>query len=138
MVFSEAMRLFPPSWIINRKALRNCVIENYTIPAKSMVIISQYVTHRDPRFYPDPLRFDPERWTPEARSARPEFSYFPFGGGPRLCTGESFAWIEGLLIIATLAQKWKMRLVPGHPVEPKPVLTLRPKYGMKMILEHRR
>jgi cytochrome P450 len=93
--------------------------------------------HRDARYFPDPDRFDPERWTTEARAARPQFSYFPFGGGPRRCIGEGFAWMEGILLIATLAQQWQMRLVPHHPVALKPVITLRPKHGMKMILSRR-
>ena len=106
--------------------------------AGSIVIMSQYVTHRDERYFPDPLRFDPERWTPEAKEARPQFSYFPFGGGPRRCIGEGFAWMEGVLVIATLAQSWRMRLVAGHPVEVLPVVTLRPKHGMRMTLEQRK
>jgi cytochrome P450 len=99
--------------------------------------MSQYVMHRDPRYYPNPHRFEPERWAPEQQASRPQFSYFPFGGGPRRCIGESFAWMEGVLVISTLAQKWKMRLVPGHRVKLQPSITLRPKYGMQMMLEQR-
>jgi cytochrome P450 len=99
--------------------------------------MSPYVTHHDARFFPDPFRFDPERWTPEARESRPKFSYFPFGGGPRVCIGESFAWMEGALVLATIAQRFRMRLAPGHPVEMRPLVTLRPKHGMRMILEAR-
>ncbi len=101
-------------------------------------MMSQWVMHRHPRYFPDPERFDPERWTAEARASRPRFSYFPFGGGPRQCVGEGFAWTEGILLLVTLAQRWSMRLVPGHPVEPQPRLTLRPKYGMKMVLQQRK
>jgi cytochrome P450 len=90
--------------------------------------------HRNPAYYPDPERFDPERWTTEARQARPKFSYFPFGGGSRVCIGERFAWLEGVLMLATLAQKWKLRLQPGHPVEILPLITLRTKHGMKMTV----
>ena len=94
--------------------------------------MSQYVMHRDARYFSDPLRFDPERWTAAAREARPQFSYFPFGGGPRRCIGESFAWMEGILLVATLAQQWQMRLAPNQVVALRPVITLRPKHGMRM------
>lgn len=135
MILAESMRLYPPAWAIGRLALKDYEVGGYTIPAKSLVLLSQYVTHRDARFFTEPARFDPERWTPEAKDTRPQFSYFPFGGGPRRCIGEGFAWMEGILLISTLAQHWRMRLVPNHRVEPMPVITLRPKYGMKMTLE---
>ena len=99
--------------------------------------MSQYIVHRDARFFPEPERFDPRRWNPDAVAVRPKFSYFPFGGGNRVCIGEQFAWMEGVLLIAALAQKWRMRLVPGHPVEVQPLITLRPKHGMRMTLEKR-
>jgi cytochrome P450 len=137
MVFAEAMRLYPPAWVIGRRALGDYQINGYKIPARSILLMSQYVTHHDARFFPDPFRFDPERWTPEARESRQKFSYFPFGGGPRVCIGESFAWMEGALVLATIAQRFRMRLAPGHPVEMQPLVTLRPKHGMLMILESR-
>jgi cytochrome P450 len=137
MVFAESMRLYPPAWIIGRRALNDYQIKGYFIPARSILLMSQYLMHRNERYFPDPLKFDPERWRPEARESRPKFSYFPFGGGPRLCIGEHFAWMEGALVIATVAQRWRMRLVEGHPVEPQPIVTLRPKYGMKMIVGQR-
>ncbi len=137
MVFAESMRLYPPAWTIGRRALGDYQIAGYTIPARSILLMSQYVTHHDPRYFPDPFRFDPERWTTRARESRPKFSYFPFGGGPRLCIGESFAWMEGALVLATIAQRFKMRLEPGHPVEMQPLVTLRPKHGMRMILDPR-
>jgi cytochrome P450 len=99
--------------------------------------MSQYVMHRNARYFTEPLKFVPERWTAEAREARPQFSYFPFGGGPRRCIGEGFAWMEGILLIATIAQQWQMRLVPNHPVVLKPVITLRPKHGMRMTVTRR-
>jgi cytochrome P450 len=138
MVLMESMRLYPPAWAIGRRAMESFEAREFTVPANSVVLMSQYVMHRDERFFPDPERFDPERWTPEAQAARPKFAYFPFGGGNRVCIGEQFAWMEGVLLIATLAQRWKMRLVPGHPIELKPLITLRPKYGMRMILETRK
>ena len=137
MVLAESMRLYPPAWAIGRLAIADCEVGGYFIPKKSLVLASQYVMHRDERYYENPLKFDPERWTPEAREARPQFAYFPFGGGPRRCIGEGFAWMEGILLLATLARNWSLRLVPHHPVVLKPVVTLRPKYGMKMTLERR-
>jgi cytochrome P450 len=137
MVLAESMRLYPPAWIIGRRALSDYRIDEYPIPAGSILLMSQYVVHHRAKYFPDPFRFDPERWTPEAKDSRPKFSYFPFGGGPRLCIGEHFAWMEGVLVLAAIAQRWRMRLVPGHRVEMQPLVTLRPKYGMKMILEPR-
>jgi cytochrome P450 len=137
MVLAEAMRLYPPAWAIGRMSKSPVELAGTKIAAKSICIVSPYVTQRDARWFPDPERFDPERWTAEARDARPKFSYFPFGGGSRICIGERFAWMEGILIIAALAQKWKMRLAAGQRVEPLPLITLRTKYGMRMTLAQR-
>lgn len=136
MVFSEAMRLYPPAWLLGRRAARDCSIGGYGIPRGAVVLVSQWVVHHDPRWYPDPFRFDPERWAADV-PARPKYAYFPFGGGPRRCVGEAFAWAEGLLVLATLAQGWRMRLVPGHPVVPDPLITLRPRHGIRVVLERR-
>jgi cytochrome P450 len=138
MVLSESMRLYPPAWIIGRRSLSDYEIGGYTVPKGSIVVASPWVTHRDPRFFSDPERFDPERWRPEAKETRPRFSYFPFGGGPRVCIGEGFAWMEGVLLLATLARGWRLRLLPGQQIVPAPSITLRPKHGMRMILERRR
>ena len=137
MVMAESMRLHPPAWAMGRYALHDFQLGEFFLPAKTTVLMSQFITHRDPRFFPDPLRFDPERFTPEAKARRAKFTYFPFGAGFRQCIGESFAWMEGVLLLATLGQKWKLRLVSDHPVEPEPLITLRPKYGMRMSLEAR-
>ena len=137
MVFAESMRLYPPAWAMGRFAVDDFALGPYFLPKDTTVFLSQYVMHRDARYFPDPERFDPDRWLPEAKASRPRFSYFPFGGGARQCIGESFAWMEGILILATIAQRWRLRLLPGHRVEPQPLITLRPKYGMKMILEER-
>jgi len=134
MVLAESMRLYPPAWAIGRRALKDFKAGDFTIPAGSVVLMSQYIMHRDPRYFPEPERFDPERWTPECQAERPKFSYFPFGGGARVCIGEQFAWMEGILLIAALAQQWRMRLVPDHVVDLQPLITLRPKYGMEMTL----
>lgn len=137
MVLAESMRLYPPAWALGRLAMEDFEIGGYVVPRKSLVLMSQFVMHRDPRYFADPLKFDPDRWTTEARESRPQFSYFPFGGGPRRCIGEGFAWMEGILLIATIARQWQMRLVPNHPVVLKPVITLRPKYGMRMTVIRR-
>ena len=137
MVLAESMRLYPPAWILGRRALGPFEANGYEIPARSIVLMSQYVTHRDDRWFPDPERFDPERFSPERQAERPKFAYFPFGGGPRVCIGEQFAWMEGVILLATIAQRWKLRLVPGHPVALQPIITLRPKHGMAMTVEAR-
>jgi cytochrome P450 len=137
MVFAESMRLYPPAWAMGRYARNDFHLGEYFLPAKTTVLTSQFITHRDERFFPDPLRFDPERFSPEGKARRPKFTYFPFGAGARQCIGESFAWMEGILLLATIGQKWKMSLVPGHIVEPEPLITLRPKYGMRMKVESR-
>ena len=137
MVLAESLRLYPPAWAMGRYARADFQLGDFSLPAKTTVLMSQYITHRDPRFFPDPLCFDPERFTPEAKSRRTKLTYFPFGAGVRQCIGESFAWMEGVLLLATIAQKWKLRLVPGHRVEPEPLITLRPKYGMRMQVESR-
>jgi cytochrome P450 len=136
-VVTESMRLFPPAWIIGRRAIDPYPIDGYVAPARSILIMSQWIVHRDARYYPEPGRFHPDRWTPEFKASIPQFAYFPFGGGPRRCIGESFAWMELMLIVATLAQQWRFELVPNHPVVPQPLVTLRAKHGMKMIARRR-
>ncbi len=131
-VFTESMRLYPPAWVLVREALRDCEIGGYMIPKGSDVVISQYVNHHDPRYFPDPERLDPDRWNGEVKL--PKFAYFPFGGGSRSCVGEPFAWMEGVLLLATISRNWSMRHVQGHKVEMLPRITLRPRYGMKMEL----
>ncbi len=137
-VFAESMRLYPPAWAMGRYARHDFQLGDFLLPAKTTVLASQFVLHRDPRFFPDPLRFDPERFAPEAKARRAKFTYFPFGAGARQCIGESFAWMEGVLLLATIGQKWRLKLAPGHSVEPQPLITLRPKYGMKMVVQARR
>jgi cytochrome P450 len=137
MVLKESARLYPPAWAIGRRVQQDYPIDKYVIPAGAGVMLCQYLVHRDPRYYPDPLRFAPDRWVPEDGETRPKFAYFPFGGGPRVCIGETFAWMEAILALATLARHWKLRLVPGHPVKLQPLVTLRPKYGLKMTAHHR-
>lgn len=137
MVFSETLRLYPPAWGIAREAINEFELGGYTIPAGSVLSMSQYVVHRDPRWWPNPDNFEPLRWAPEEKAKRPKFAYFPFGGGNRLCIGEQFAWMEGALILATLAQRWQMRLATRHKVGTQPRITLRPKGGMPMVVRRR-
>jgi cytochrome P450 len=133
-VVSEVLRLYPPAWIIGRRTIAPYRVGGYDLPVGTLVFVSPWVTQRDPRFWEQPERFDPVRWR---RESPPKFAYFPFGGGSRMCIGESFAWTELTLVLATLAQRWRFGLVPGHPVAPKPVVTLRPRHGMRMIVKRR-
>ncbi|TME06375.1 MAG: cytochrome P450 [Chloroflexi bacterium] len=135
MIIDEALRLYPPAPGISRKAVADDEIGGYTIPAGSEIAVSQYVTHRHPDFWDRPEAFDPERFLPERSAQRPHFAYFPFGGGPRLCIGNAFALMEAHLILATIAQRYQLRLVPGHPVVPEPLVTLRPRFGLMMTLQ---
>ena len=136
MVLAESMRIYPPAYLIGRTALEDVTIGEWLVPRGSIVIVAEIVTHRDARWFPDPLRFDPSRFTAEAKAARPKFAYFPFGGGPRICIGEGFAWTEGILLLATIAQTW--RFTGGRDVEPLPLITLRPRGGMPMRATLRR
>jgi cytochrome P450 len=137
MVFAESMRLYPPAWAMGRQATAPIELGPYRFPTGTYFFFSQYVTQRDPQYFPDPLRFDPERFTPEAKAARPRFAYFPFGGGSRQCIGESFAWMEGVLILATIAQQWRLNLLPDQQIDVQPKITLRPKYPIHMRVEAR-
>lgn len=138
MVFSEAMRLYPPVWGVARTVVEPYEAFGTVFPKNAILLTSQWIAHRDPRWHPNPLRFDPERWTPQARASRPKFSYFPFGAGPRQCIGESFAWMEGVLLLASIARKWKFSVVPETRVELLPLITLRPKHGMKLRVTNNR
>ena len=137
MVLAESMRLYPPAWAQVRQALRDFQLGEFFLPAGTTVIMSQWIMHRDDSFFPDPLRFDPERFSSEAKAGRPKFAYFPFGGGARQCIGEAFAWMEGALLLTTLLQKWSFRLQPGQAFEPQPLITLRPRNGVRVIAEVR-
>jgi cytochrome P450 len=134
-VFSEALRLYPPAWAIGRRAKQDYQIGDYTIPARSILLMSPWVSHRDPRWFPEPEKFDPNRWRSEQMEKLPKFAYFPFGGGARVCIGERFAWAEGILVLATLAQRWRLRLAPDQKVETRAVITLRSRHPMNMIVE---
>ena len=128
------MRLYPPAWSLARTTVKELELSGYRIPVGSNVVMSPWIMHRDPRFFEQPEKFNPDRWTPDATQRLPRFAYFPFGGGPRLCIGASFAMMEAALLMAAIAQRFELRLVPGHPVAALPSITLRPKHGMMMSL----
>jgi cytochrome P450 len=134
MVIEEAMRLYPPVWLISRTPTEDDEIGGYHIPAGSMVLVSKYVVHRHPAFWENPDGFDPERFTPERVAARPRHAYFPFSAGPRKCIGDGFGVMEMQLVLATILQRYQLDLVPGFPVIPQPGITLRQKYGLWMTL----
>ncbi|HEY0162508.1 MAG TPA: cytochrome P450 [Edaphobacter sp.] len=133
-VLSESMRLYPPAWAMGRMSTRPIVLGPYRIPPGAHFFMSQYIISRMQEFYPDPLRFDPDRFTPEAKAARPRFAYFPFGAGSRQCIGESFAWMEGVLAIATIARRWHMEYTAERPPVPQAKITLRPRGPLPMRL----
>ena len=136
-VVTESMRLYPPAWIIGRRALADYRVADYVAPARSLIFMSPYIMQRDARFYAEPDRFDPDRWTPEFKAALPPFAYFPFGGGARKCIGDQFALMEIALVLATVAQQWKLQLVPNHRVVAQPLITLRAKHGLVMTATRR-
>ena len=133
MVFSESLRLYPPAWIIGRQAKQDVSIGGYQIHSGSTVLLSQWVTHHDPRYYSHPFAFIPERWTPDTRAKRPKMAFFPFGAGQRLCIGEQLAWLTGVLTLATILQDWSFHPIPGLSMSPQFTLTLRPKKGAVVI-----
>jgi cytochrome P450 len=137
MVIDEALRLYPPAWGFSRQALADDELGGFHLPRGWLAFVIPYVLHRLPAFWQDPEAFDPERFLPERSTDRPKFVYLPFGAGPRQCIGSQFALIEAQLSVATLAQGYRLHLVPRHRVEPWPLITLRPRFGMPMIIERR-
>jgi cytochrome P450 len=136
-VFEEALRLYPPAWGLPREAIEADQVGGSTLPARSVIVLAQFLTHRHPEFWTDPNRFLPDRFLGEAPAGRHRFAYFPFGGGPRSCIGSQFALIEATLVLATVAQRYALELIPDHPVVPDPTFTLRPRYGLKVGLRRR-
>jgi cytochrome P450 len=139
-VLAESMRLYPPAWIVGRRALGEYAIGEHVVPARTIVLMSQWIVHHDPRWWPDAGAFQPERWLPGGSAldpTRPKFSYFPFGAGTRVCIGEQFAWMEGTLALATIARRWRLRLAPDAVVQPQPIITLRVKGGLPMTAHAR-
>ena len=137
-VIHESMRLYPPVYSMARRAHEDTAIGPYPVKAGSEVILWIYMTHRDPRFYPEPEVFRPERFTPEEEAKRPRLSHLPFGAGPRACIGKVFAMVEARLLLATIARRWRLELAPGQRVAAQPRITLVPKHGMRMKLVGRR
>ena len=133
----ESLRLYPPAYIIARTSIEPCQIGGYDFAPGATMLMSQWVMHRDARYYPAPDEFRPERWLAGLADQLPSGAYFPFGNGPRRCIGQGFAMLEAAIVIATLAQRFKFRLVPGHPVVPEPLITLRPRHGIRMTLHSR-
>ena len=134
-VISESMRLYPPAWTLGRRAITPFELEGYRFDGGTTVMFSQWVLHRLPDIWGDPDAFRPERWDPSRGEKIPAGAYFPFGGGPRMCIGMPFAQLEARLLLATILQRYAPRLVPGYPVTPRPRVTLRPRYGIQMVLE---
>ncbi len=137
MIAREAMRLYPPAFGLGREAIEDCEIGGYHVPRKTQVFMFQWATQRDARFFPEPDRFLPERWTEEFVDNLPKYAYFPFGGGPRFCIGNVFAMMEIVLVMATIGQRLRLTLVPDHPVTLQPAMSLRPKDGIKVIIQGR-
>ena len=137
MVALEAMRLYPPAYVIGREATANCVIGGFAVPRGTTLLMPQWVVQRDGRFFDEPERFKPERWGEEWIKALPKFAYFPFGGGPRVCIGQQFAMMELVLILATIARHFCFRMQPGAVVKPLPTFTLRPEPGIPGLIEPR-
>jgi cytochrome P450 len=137
-IVNESMRLYPPAWIVEREALEDVEIAGVSVRRGTTVMISQWVTQRDPRWFPDPDSFEPDRWLNGQAATLPRYAYFPFGGGPRMCIGYSFATTEAILLLATLAQRFRFELVSGQAIRPDPVVTLRPSGGVRMRLQARR
>jgi len=136
-VIQESMRLMPPAWMIQREALTDVEIGGYMLPQGAQVGLSQYAIHRDPRWYPEPERFHPERWADDLLKRIPKYAYFPFGGGPRLCIGQQFAMMEAVLMLAAMAQRFDFDLLPNQRIVPQPSITMRPKYGLKVRVRAR-
>jgi cytochrome P450 len=137
MVIEESMRLYPPAHTMSRSPIAADEVLGQRIPARAEVLIVPWLLHRKPSLWENPDRFDPERFAPERAAARPRFAYIPFGGGPRICIGAAFAMAEAMLILATIAQRYQLRLKPGFPVEPQGLITLRPRNGLRMFLTRR-
>lgn len=136
-VVAETIRLYPPAYAIGRRAIGAYTIGAYELPPRTLVIVSPFIVQRDHRWWKEVERFDPDRWSPEEVAARPKFSYFPFGAGTRICIGEQFAWTEATLVLATLAQRWRLWLAPKQRIAMQPQITLRPRYGIRVIARRR-
>ena len=136
-VINEALRLYPPAYLLARTSIAPSTIGGYDFPTGTTILMSQWVTHRDARFFDDPDAFRPERWLDGLMGRLPAGAYYPFGDGPRRCIGQGFALLESALVTATIAQRFQFRLVQGHPIVTEPLVTLRPRYGIRMTMQER-
>ncbi|MBS2964397.1 cytochrome P450 [Actinocrinis puniceicyclus] len=136
-VIEESLRLIPPVWLVSRRSLHDQSFGEHPAPRDTLVLVSQYVMHRDERWFPDPNAFDPDRWAPSAHGERPRFAYIPFGAGRRVCVGASFANIEMGLVLASLLARWSFRLPAGFTPQIQPLITLRPAHGIPVSIEAR-
>jgi len=137
MVVREAMRLYPPAPGFAREPIEDVLIGGYVIPRGSLIIVSTYALHRDPRFFQAPESFDPERFAPGWEERIPRYAYLPFGGGPRVCIGSGFAMMEARLVLGTVVQRYRLRLEPNQEVVPAQMVTIRPKHGIRMRVSRR-
>jgi cytochrome P450 len=137
MIAKEAMRLYPPAYAVGREAIEETEIGGFRVPRNTQLFAFQWVTHRDPRYFDRPDEFDPDRWATDSIQNLPKYAYFPFGGGPRQCIGNYFAMMEVVLLMATIGQRFKFSLDEGHKVEVLPVLSLRPRNGIKVVIQGR-
>ena len=137
MVLSEAMRLYPPAWMLGRSARQDDVLGDFVVKRGQFVLVSPYVTHRHPGLWDRPTEFDPTRFLDGRSEKLPKFSYLPFGGGQRFCIGSHFASMQSALMLASIVQRYALSVVPDHPVRPYAMITLRPKWGIKMLAQRR-
>jgi cytochrome P450 len=132
MIAKESMRLYPPAFGLGRESIEECEVGGFRMPAKTQVFMFQWATQRDPRYFDQPAEFQPERWTEEFSNSLPKYAYFPFGGGPRFCIGNSFAMMEIILVLATIGQRYRLALAPNQKVELMPAMSLRPRDGIRV------
>jgi cytochrome P450 len=137
MVIEETLRLYPPAWGMSRQSVNEDEFGGFRLPAKASLNVVINNVHHDPRFWDEPERFEPERFLPERSANRPHFAYLPFGGGPRQCIGNQFALTEAQLLLASMVQRYQLRVLPGHPVKPNPIFVMRTSHGLPATA-HRR
>jgi cytochrome P450 len=133
-VIRESLRLYPPAWAIGRRAVQDTQIGGTAIPSGAIVLACQWAVHRCDRYFPNPTKFDPDRWTAEFQRTLPKYAYFPFGGGPRSCIGEGFAWMELGIVLTEILLRWRFEMVPGQTVKPKPCITLHPEKPIRAVV----
>lgn len=133
-VIRESLRLYPPVWAIGRRAMQDLQIGGSTIPKGAIALACQWAVHRSDRYFSNPTKFDPDRWTGEFQRMLPKYAFFPFGGGPRSCIGEGFAWMELGIVLTEILRRWRFEIVPGQTVRPKASITLRPEKPIQAVI----